>query len=75
MSQGDGHGAAFGASRCFFLRYGDWPLVEQSRAGQIANGGGNEFSDSYYRVGKVRSWSSGDVSKASLTLMGLLSYH
>ena len=27
--------------------------------------GGNEFSNSYYQVGKVRSWSSGDVSVAS----------
>lgn len=31
-----------GASRCLFLRCGDWPLVKQSRAGQIANGKGRK---------------------------------
>lgn len=34
--------------------------------------GGNEFSDSYYQVGKVRSWSSEDVSIAPLIPRGLL---
>lgn len=34
--------------------------------------GGNEFSDSYYQVDKVRSRSSGDVSVAPLSSRGLL---
>lgn len=33
--------------------------------------GGNEFADTYYQVGKVRSWGSEEMSTASLALIGL----
>lgn len=61
------HGAPWGCIMHHACSWGVGTSLPQTiRAGHRANGkGGNEFSNSYYQVGKVRSWSSGDVSVAS----------